>query len=89
MSDKKILPAFLLCFLLGVLGAHRFYVGRNNSGALMIVLLCSFFIWALSDIEVLMIATVAGLIVWALIDLIMIISGSFTDKNGNQLKKWT
>ena len=25
VSDKKILPAFLLCFFVGFLGVHRFY----------------------------------------------------------------
>jgi len=28
LSDKRILPALLLCFLLGVFGAHRFYAGK-------------------------------------------------------------
>ena len=35
-SDKKILPAFLLCFFLGFLGLHRFYVGKIGTGVLMI-----------------------------------------------------
>ncbi len=32
MTDKKILPAFLLCFFLGMFGAHRFYVGKIGTG---------------------------------------------------------
>lgn len=35
-SDKKILPAFLLCFFLGWAGAHRFYVGKIGTGILML-----------------------------------------------------
>src|SRR5947208_292024 len=31
-TDKRILPAFLLCFFLGFLGVHRFYVGEMSSG---------------------------------------------------------
>jgi TM2 domain-containing membrane protein YozV len=35
-SDKKILPAFLLCCFLGWAGAHRFYVGKIGTGILML-----------------------------------------------------
>ena len=31
-SDKRILPAFLLCFFLGFIGVHRFYVGKVGTG---------------------------------------------------------
>ncbi len=49
MSDKRILPAFLLCFFLGVIGAHRFYVGKIGTGILQIVTLGGLGIWALID----------------------------------------
>jgi hypothetical protein len=52
VSEKKRLPALLLCLLLGPFGIHRFYVGK-------------------------------------LIDLIMIIVGSFKDKEGKVLEDWT
>ena len=70
MSEKKILPAFLLCFFLGMFGAHRFYVGKVGTAILQIV-------------------TLGGFGVWVLIDFIMIIIGSFTDKEGNKLTEWT
>lgn len=35
-SDKRILPAFLLCFFLGWTGAHRYYVGKIGTGILML-----------------------------------------------------
>ena len=35
-SEKKILPAFLLCFTLGVFGAHRFYAGKIGTGLLQL-----------------------------------------------------
>jgi len=69
MSDKKRLPALLLCFFLGYLGIHRFYVGKVGTGIL----------WLLTG----------GLLgIGALVDFIMIIVGSFTDKDGLTLEEW-
>lgn len=62
--------AGILCFLLGGLGVHRFYVGKNVTGILMIL-------------------TFGGLGVWTFIDLIMIVCGSFKDKQGRLIKNWT
>jgi len=70
MSEKKILPVFLLCLFLGPLGVHRFFVGKIGTGVIMLV-------------------TFGGLGIWALIDLVMIIIGSFTDKEGNKITEWT
>lgn len=69
VSDKKILPAFLLCFFLGILGLHRFYVGKIGTGVLQVL-------------------TLGGLGIWAFIDLIIIVVGSFKDKEGNTLTTW-
>ena len=50
VSEKKRLVAFLLCFFLGVLGIHRFYVGKIGTGILQIVTIAGFFgIWVLID----------------------------------------
>jgi len=70
MSDKKILPTFLLCFLFGVFGAHRFFVGKIGTGILQLI-------------------TIGGLGIWMMIDLIIIITGSFTDKEGKKISEWT
>ncbi len=40
MSEKKILPAFLMCFFLGELGIHRFCVGQIGPRILMIADIC-------------------------------------------------
>ncbi len=50
MTDKRILPAFLLCFFLGIFGAHRFYVGKIGTAVLQIFTLGGLGIWALIDL---------------------------------------
>lgn len=49
MSEKRILPAFLLCFFFGMFGAHRFYVGKIGTGILQLVTLGGLGIWVLID----------------------------------------
>ena len=69
-SDKRILPAGLLCFLFGVFGAHRFYVGKTKTAIIQLL-------------------TFGGLGIWAIIDLVLIITGSFTDAEGEKITEWT
>ena len=57
----------IICFFLGVLGIHRFMVGKVGTGILMII-------------------TVGGCGIWTLIDFIVILTGGFTDKDGNKVK---
>ena len=78
-SDCRVLPAALLCFFLGFLGVHRFYVGKTGTGA--VFLLCLFTIWLLVP------ALVLG--IWWLVDFVTILCGSFTDKNGRRISRWT
>src|SRR6266481_482086 len=49
-SDKRILPAFLLCFFLGIFGAHRFYVGKIGSGVAQLLTVGGLGVWALIDL---------------------------------------
>ncbi|MFC4111360.1 TM2 domain-containing protein [Nonomuraea zeae] len=46
---KSWLAAVLLCFFLGVLGVHRFYVGKIGTGILMLITAGGFGIWVLID----------------------------------------
>ena len=67
-SDSQWVVTLLLAFLLGVIGAHRFYVGKTGTGILMLL-------------------TFGGLGIWLLIDLILIVTGQFTNKDGEKIDR--
>ena len=102
VSEKKLLIAGLLCFFLGWLGIHRFYVGKIGTGILMIILfilslfllllsllssLLSLFFFPAILISILLAIFSSIFGIWILIDLILILVGSFTDKKGLPIKK--
>lgn len=73
LDQKSKLTAVLLCFFLGSIGIHDFYLGNNKNGVIKIVLTC---------------CTGVGGGIWALIDFIRLLTGSIsTDGNGVELKK--
>ena len=75
ISGKSRTTSLILAFLLGPLGVHRFYVGKQATGLLMA--LCTL--------------SVVGLwitFIWVWIDIIMVAAGGFKDKNGHLVHNW-
>lgn len=70
---SKIVLA-IVCWFLGILGVHRFMVGKTATGVLMLVLTCTIFGIFISSI-------------WTLVDFIFIVSGNFTDKNNIKITR--
>jgi len=70
--SKSRSTAILLCLFLGGFGAHRFYTGKIGTAITQLLLTIS----------------IVGVIIsgiWVFVDFIILIVGSFTDKNGQRL----
>ena len=57
MSEKSNLAALLLCLFLGILGIHRFYVGKIGTGVLQLLTIGGLGIWALIDLIIIAVGT--------------------------------
>lgn len=49
IAEEKRLVAAILCFAVGVFGAHRFYVGKNGTGILQLLTLGGLGVWTFID----------------------------------------
>ena len=49
-GDKQFIVALLLVLFLGIVGAHRFYVGKIGSGVAMLLTAGGCGIWSLIDL---------------------------------------
>ena len=82
-SPYSFVAALLLCFFLGGFGAHRFYVGKTGTAIAQLLLTIIVVVLSIILVGYFLVAAVG---IWVLVDLIMIIIGSFTDKNGLPVK---
>lgn len=57
VSTKSRLATFLLCFFLGLLGIHRFYVGKIGTGVLYLLTGGLFGIGAFVDFIVILVGS--------------------------------
>lgn len=48
-SDRSFVAALLLCFFFGVLGFHRFYVGKIGTGILLLISCGGLGVWWIVD----------------------------------------
>lgn len=54
LNKKNKITAILLCFFLGGIGFHRFYLGKIGTGLLMLITFGGFGIWTLIDFVILL-----------------------------------
>lgn len=55
VSSKAWGPVLILCLLLGLIGFHRFYVGKAGTAIFMLLTLGGFGIWTLVDLVIIII----------------------------------
>jgi len=89
MSSGRTRWAALLLGLFGLFGAHRFYLGRYQSGLVMcLTILAGIFspLWAgTGKMETVPAFAMLGVILWWAVDVIRIQSGGLTDAEGMRL----
>lgn len=49
-SERRLLPALLLCILIGPFGAHRFYAGKTGTAIAQLLTVGGLGIWWLADV---------------------------------------
>jgi len=90
-SPKSRLVTTLLAFFLGVLGAHRFYVGKYSTAIVMLVvfivgiILRSIHIGPTAPLGIVCTSVIG---IWAFIDFIFSVLGKFKDVDGRIIYDW-
>ncbi|GAA2709522.1 hypothetical protein GCM10010429_24170 [Micromonospora olivasterospora] len=54
-AQRSWVVALLLCFFFGVIGVHRFYVGKVGTGILQIITFGGLGLWTLIDFIVILV----------------------------------
>lgn len=91
-SPKHRIVALILALFLGIIGVHRFYVGKVKSGILQLSLFFASSYLLDGQAESVK-PTLGGIFmgvlgIWIFIDFIKICAGRFKDKHNAVLKKW-
>lgn len=73
VSKKSWWVCLLLLIFLGLIGAHKFYVGRILSAIILLIF------------SVTIIGLIVSILIW-FIDLIKLLSGNFIDSEGKYIK---
>lgn len=81
-SPKSKLAAALLCFFLGGLGIHRFYLGKVGTGILLLLLTV---IGGFTTFIFIGYFFLAIAVIWEIIDFLKIIFGSMRDGSGKKV----
>ncbi len=79
VSPKSRTTLALLAFFLGSVGVHRFYTGKNGSGAVQLI------------VSLILFFSIIGWLflgIWPLIDTIIVLCGNWKDENGLPVKTW-
>ncbi|HUX36787.1 MAG TPA: TM2 domain-containing protein [Rectinemataceae bacterium] len=77
MAEKSKTAAALLCFFLGGLGVHRFYLGKVGTGILQLLLLILGSVLLIVGVGVFVYGALG---LWVLIDFILILTGTLKGK---------
>jgi len=57
MSEKSGVATLLLCFFVGSLGIHRFYVGKIGTGILQLITFGGLGVWVLIDLVMIIVGS--------------------------------
>jgi len=88
ISSRSRLATVLLAFpLLGIFGAHRFYIGKPITAIVMLILSVLYMVTA-RFWGTIMFIPLAVVVLWALIDFIFAVSGIMKDNKGRRIKSW-
>lgn len=90
-SREKKLTLLLLCWLLGLLGMHRFYTGKYITGSIQLLAFGLIGAGAYFKVGIghpLAILIFITIVLWWIIDALIIIMGKFTDKEGRPVIDW-